>query len=116
MSCKASSKKMSIKVGADRDAHGCIRSAGYTWSEINNSCLRPFELKDQLFNADKTYIASVNFSNNGEKAEVFSKEGYFLMTKKNDSTYLHPKARLFLGNKHWLFSDKKNNIEYTKFK
>jgi len=116
LGCKTTSKTFVTKVGSDRDKHGCIHSAGYNWSEINKTCLRPFELKDQMFNADKTYIASVNFSNNGEKAEVFSKEGYFLMTKKNDSTYLHPKARLFLGNKHWLFSDKKNNIEYTKFK
>jgi len=113
-SCHSTTKNLISTVGADRDKHGCIRSAGYTWSEINKECLRPFELKEQLFNADKTYIASVNFSNNGEKAEVFSKEGYFLMSKKNDSTYLHPKARLFLGNNQWIFSDKKNGFEYKR--
>ena len=112
--CKTTSTKIAQKVGADRDKHGCIRSAGYTWSEINNSCLRPFELKYQLFNADKTYIASVNFSNNGEKAEVFSKEGYFLMSKKNDSTFVHSNEILVLGKNQWIFSDKKNGFEYKR--
>jgi len=29
--------------GADRDAHGCIPSAGYVWSTLHTRCLRPFE-------------------------------------------------------------------------
>jgi hypothetical protein len=107
---------MVTKVGSDKDKHGCIHSAGYTWSEINKTCLRSFELKNQLFNADRTFIAAVNVSNDGKNAEVFSKEGYFFMPKKNDSTFVHSKAILILGKNHWLFSDKKNNIKYTKFK
>jgi len=30
--------------GSDRDAHGCIPSAGYTWCEAQSTCLRPFEI------------------------------------------------------------------------
>jgi putative lipoprotein len=30
--------------GADRDEHGCIRSAGYSWCEREARCLRPWEL------------------------------------------------------------------------
>jgi len=30
--------------GADRDEHGCIRSAGYTWCEKEGKCVRPWEL------------------------------------------------------------------------
>ena len=30
-------------VGAGRDAHGCIGSAGYTWSTVRGECLRVFE-------------------------------------------------------------------------
>jgi len=116
LGCKTTSEKMVTRVGSDRDKHGCIHSAGYTWSEINKTCLRPFELKNQLFNADKTYIASVNISDDGKNAEVFSKGDYFLMMKKDDSTYLHSKAILILGKQICQFSDKKNNIEYTKFK
>jgi hypothetical protein len=32
-------------VGNDRDAHGCIGSAGYSWCEQKQKCLRPFEEK-----------------------------------------------------------------------
>ncbi|KAB8197019.1 hypothetical protein FKV24_003880 [Lysobacter maris] len=31
-------------VGGDRDAHGCIGSAGYQWCESRNECVRPWEL------------------------------------------------------------------------
>ncbi len=31
------------KVGGDRDAHGCIPSAGYQWSELRGACIRLFE-------------------------------------------------------------------------
>lgn len=29
--------------GADRDVHGCIASAGYTWSHVRKQCIRMFE-------------------------------------------------------------------------
>ena len=29
--------------GSDKDEHGCIASAGYTWCEIKNQCLRSWE-------------------------------------------------------------------------
>jgi hypothetical protein len=35
-------------VGADRDAHGCIGSAGYTWCAVKNKCLRTWEEKCEL--------------------------------------------------------------------
>lgn len=30
--------------GADRDAHGCIGSAGYRWCTTTDQCERPWEL------------------------------------------------------------------------
>lgn len=30
--------------GGDRDAHGCIGSAGYRWCEATQQCERPWEL------------------------------------------------------------------------
>jgi hypothetical protein len=38
-------------VGNDRDAHGCIPSAGYSWCEVKQKCLRVWEEKCQLVNA-----------------------------------------------------------------
>ena len=41
-------------VGADRDAHGCIGSAGYSWCARTNQCERPWELaKKQGFENTK---------------------------------------------------------------
>jgi hypothetical protein len=34
-------------VGADRDEHGCIGSAGYLWCEREGACVRPWELADE---------------------------------------------------------------------
>ena len=34
-------------VGGDRDAHGCIGSAGYTWCAREDACVRPWELAAQ---------------------------------------------------------------------
>ncbi len=31
-------------VGGDRDAHGCLPSAGYRWCERSARCERPWEL------------------------------------------------------------------------
>ena len=33
--------------GSDRDAHGCIGSAGYLWCTKLNQCVRPWELAPQ---------------------------------------------------------------------
>ncbi len=32
-------------VGNDRDEHGCIGSAGYSWCEVKQKCLRSWEEK-----------------------------------------------------------------------
>jgi hypothetical protein len=64
------------KAGSDRDTHNCITSAGYTWSELKNDCVRSWEVGIQFdpseARKDKTSIASVLFLNN--KAEVFASE------------------------------------------
>lgn len=31
-------------LGSDRDAHGCIGSAGYSWCAREQRCVRPWEL------------------------------------------------------------------------
>ena len=41
------------RVGGDRDAHGCIASAGYSWCEKTKNCQRPWTLADR-HNFDNT--------------------------------------------------------------
>ena len=64
------------KAGADKDAHGCIASAGYTYSQLNKECIRTFEQKIQLkeIATKGNYTAAVLFNKNQSKAEIFLKE------------------------------------------
>lgn len=64
------------KAGSDRDAHGCIASAGYTYSELKKECIRTFEQKIQLkaVATKGNYNATVVFNNDQSKAEIFLKE------------------------------------------
>ena len=41
---KASEAPQGELMGSDRDAHGCISSAGYSWCARTNQCERPWEL------------------------------------------------------------------------
>ena len=42
-------------VGGDRDSHGCIGSAGYSWNEQKQQCLRPWEENANSTSEWKTY-------------------------------------------------------------
>ena len=33
-----------LRPGGDRDAHGCIGSAGYRWCAAQNACVRPWRV------------------------------------------------------------------------
>lgn len=66
-----------IIVGTDKDKHGCLRTAGYTWSVLNEECIRLFEIAFALQpiknpeNNDAVLVAYALFSQNGMQAEVF---------------------------------------------
>lgn len=73
-------QKITQKVaGADRDKHGCIGSAGYTYSVIKNDCVRLFEEKIQLREANPTTSSAssavVILSKDKKKAELFLPSG-----------------------------------------
>lgn len=64
-------------VGSDRDAHGCIASAGYTWSALKDSCIRPFEqIQLNIINNQDSYetAAFLLLDEKKHAAEVFLKE------------------------------------------
>jgi len=45
MACQAAPPVQPARpVGADRDTHGCIGSAGYAWCPATQRCERPWEL------------------------------------------------------------------------
>jgi hypothetical protein len=61
--------------GSDKDEHGCIGSAGYTWSVVRKECIRIFEAGTRLNPtnavADKTTSAFVVFDKYEGNAEVY---------------------------------------------
>lgn len=65
-----------VVIGGDKDENGCLTAAGYTWSKVNQECVRIFELGIQLLpvnkkDSDAVFAAYVMFSNSGDVAEVF---------------------------------------------
>lgn len=79
--------KAATIVGADKDVHGCIASAGYQWSELKQECVRPFELPMSILSPDKTTMTSVLFSADSSQAEIFSVNGHFILEKSASGHY-----------------------------
>ncbi len=60
-------------VGSDKDEHGCIGSAGYRWSEVQQKCIRYFEEGVRFVPAtggETTLAAYAVFSADSLKAEL----------------------------------------------
>lgn len=65
-----------IIVGDDTDDHGCKASAGYTWSEVREDCIRLFESGIRLEAAsDSKSSAYIVFSTDSLQAELFFSDG-----------------------------------------
>ena len=60
-------------VGGDRDEYGCIGSAGYTWSQILQDCIRVWETGLRLNPIDdkQSTSAFVVFNSERSKLELF---------------------------------------------
>lgn len=69
---KTTNEKMIVGGGAD--AHGCVSTAGYTWSVTKKKCVRVWEDKDlELLPTDtkETSFTAVMFSAQKDTAEIF---------------------------------------------
>jgi len=66
----ASENATTTIVGNDRDTHGCIGSAGYSWCAVKNKCLRVWEEKCQAAatvttGTVKPTVSPITFSKTG---------------------------------------------------
>ncbi len=99
-------------VGSDKDANGCIGSAGYQWSKLKNECIRTFELPIQLTNKEQTFTAGVFITIDLQQAEVFTMDGVFILTVQPNGSYLNEKANEIYSlkkvNNKWEFGNIKN--------
>ena len=69
-------------VGDDRDEHGCIGSAGFTWSALRGECIQIFEVGTRL--------------NPVEEKEEVAVISAFVVTKDGDNS----QVELFLTNEN----------------
>ena len=95
------------KTGGDQDEHGCLASAGYTYSIIKKTCVRVFEQKIQLNEVNpqgtSTSIVAVIFSGDNKKAEVFLPgltPSQILVRKGVKDNYIWKKGSLVLSKKN----------------
>lgn len=105
-------------VGGQKDAHGCLLSAGYQWSEIKRTCIRSFELKPKLYSRNKSFSAGIIFSKNNQQAEVFCKEGHSILKRKNNKAFYGKIGRLSVElaeeNSKWILRDLQREIWYKE--
>lgn len=106
--------KDSTLVGADKDEHGCIGSAGYTWSKICNECIRAFtgiQLNpvEKVDNEDATLCAYLIFNEKRTQAELFlpDVQGSEVINQTSENNWKSSKYDLLLSNEE--FSLKINN-------
>jgi hypothetical protein len=78
-------------VGGDKDAHGCIGSAGYTWCEAKQKCLRSWEEKCEV--SVYTFKAIAKTDSNKQypdcSVEIY-KNNALVKTVAVTNTYIEP--------------------------
>lgn len=89
-------------VGGEKDAHGCLSSAGQTWSTMRNECVQVFDIADIRLTdpANDTLAVYVILSQDKKKAEVFAAdlpEGVILNAGKGGYKSKDGKVRLIKG-------------------
>ncbi|MDO4222423.1 MAG: hypothetical protein Q4D05_00120 [Acinetobacter sp.] len=61
-------------IGGEKDKHGCIAAAGYSWSKLKKQCVQPFDIANIKFTDPKneTLAVYVILSDDKQYAEIFS--------------------------------------------
>lgn len=97
--------KDSTIVDVDKDKNGCLASAGYTWSKLNQDCVKAFtgiqlNPTDNANTEDETLCTYVLFNENADKAEIFlPDEKSFIATKTSQSkTWIYNDYQLIAHN------------------
>lgn len=63
-------------IGGNRDEYGCLKSAGYTWSEVQKDCIRLFEKGIRVTATDgSSHSAYIVFAPDSSRAELFFSDG-----------------------------------------
>lgn len=85
--------------GGDRDEHGCIGSAGYTWSALRGECIQVFEVGTRLNPVDveqeEAVISAFIVSKEGDNSQVelfiTGEDQNLILKKEADGTFKNGK-------------------------
>ena len=101
-------------VGSDRDEHGCIGSAGYTWSYALHDCVRLWEAGTR-FDAgpEQTFVI---FSADSTFAEIFCGNSTPVLCKRTKSTaeWKAKKGKEWVKIQNGVLCAYINDFTYTK--
>ena len=86
-------------VGDDRDEHGCIGSAGFTWSALRGECIQVFEVGTRLNpveeKEEEAVISAFVVTKDGDNSQVelfiTTEETNPLLKQEKDGTYKNGK-------------------------
>lgn len=102
--------------GADADIHGCKASAGYTWSELKQSCIRIFEDGAQMkavdASLDQTLVAYIVFNTDSSQGELFipGVSNGVLVTKIATQSWADSIYQLMMSDKHLVLKSKAGTL------
>lgn len=101
-------------VGGDRDDHGCLTAAGYTWSDALHDCVRVWEVGERFDEGPKQIF--LVYSTDSLFAEIFSPDQAPILCKrvKGTTTWQAPrgKEQVFISN--GITTVRVNDYNYTK--
>lgn len=109
-----------VAVGNDKDAQGCVTSAGYRWSDLKRECVRVYDVGYRLNSIDELeedgsmYSAFVLFEDEGDRAELFLPDGsksIMLKREGKDKPYVNNRWQLTPGKGYRL--SKSGTVLYT---
>ena len=118
-------KKEIDKVGAAKDSHGCLTSAGFQYSKIKDACAQIFtegiRLSPAKKGTDPTVNAFVFFKNRESdiQTEVFlpsAQESIILTRERNNySLWKNDKYSLRKMESNYILIDSQNETLYQRF-
>ena len=86
-------------VGGDKDEHGCLPSAGQSWSALRGECIQVFEVGTRLnpveVNMNDAIISTFIVAKEGDNSQVelfiTTEETHTLLKQEKDGTYKNGK-------------------------
>ncbi|MDO8610488.1 MAG: hypothetical protein Q7R95_08130 [bacterium] len=99
-----SNSSTSNLVGNEKDIHGCINSAGYSWCEPKNKCLRTWEEPCIAVNEDELIKQTLFKKNNWKESD-----GITITVSSNDGQYAKGSITA-QGGGGYLFAAKVNGV------